>query len=76
MKKTIFKGIATALVTPFNEKGVDYEQFARLIDWQIEEGINALVVAVAREREAEVSERLRVLEEIWDRYDVYDKKGN
>ena len=45
MKKTIFKGIATALVTPFNEKGVYYEQFARLIDWQIEEGINALVVA-------------------------------
>lgn len=45
MKKTIFKGIATALVTPFNENGVDYEKFARLIDWQIEEGINALVVA-------------------------------
>ena len=45
MKKTIFKGIATALVTPFCEKGVDYEKFARLIDWQIEEGINALVVA-------------------------------
>jgi DNA-binding MurR/RpiR family transcriptional regulator len=38
--------------------------------------INALVVAVAREREAEVSERLRVLEEVWDRYDVYDKKRN
>ncbi len=38
--------------------------------------INALVVAVARKREAEVSERLRILEEIWDRYDVYDKKGN
>ena len=37
--------------------------------------INALVVAVARKRETEVSERLRVLEEIWDRYDVY-KKGN
>lgn len=45
MKKTIFKGIATALVTPFNENGVDYEKFARLIDWQIEEGINAIVVA-------------------------------
>ena len=45
MKKTIFKGIATALVTPFCEKGIDYEKFARLIDWQIEEGINALVVA-------------------------------
>ena len=38
--------------------------------------INALVVAVARERETEVGERLRVLEEVWDRYDVYDKKGN
>ena len=38
--------------------------------------INALVVAVTREREAEVSERLRILEEVWDRYDVYDKKGN
>ena len=38
--------------------------------------INALVVAVAREREADVSERLRILEEVWDRYDVYDKKGN
>lgn len=38
--------------------------------------INALVVAVAREREAEVSERLRVLEEVWDHYDVYDKKRN
>ena len=37
MKKTIFKGIATALVTPFNENGVDYEKFARLIDWQIED---------------------------------------
>ena len=36
--------------------------------------INALVVAVARKREAEVSERLRILEEVWDRYDVYDKK--
>lgn len=38
--------------------------------------INALVVAVARERQDEVSERLRILEEVWDRYDVYDKKGN
>ncbi len=45
MKKTIFTGVATALVTPMNENGVDYEAFARLIDWQIEEGINALVIA-------------------------------
>ncbi len=45
MKKTIFTGVATAIVTPMNENGVDYEAFGRLIDWQIEEGINALVIA-------------------------------
>ena len=43
-KKTVFRGIATALITPFNDSGIDYEQFGRLIDWQIESGINALVV--------------------------------
>ena len=37
--------------------------------------INAMVVAVARKKQDEVSERLRALEEVWDRYDVYDKKG-
>lgn len=40
----IFKGIATALVTPLNEQGIDYKQFARLIEFQINGGINALVV--------------------------------
>ena len=41
----IFRGVATALITPLNENGVDYELFGRLIDWQIEQGINALVIA-------------------------------
>lgn len=44
MKKTIFKGVATALITPLDENGIRYEDFGRLIDWQIESGINALVV--------------------------------
>ncbi len=43
MKKTIFTGAATAIVTPLNENGVDYESFGRLIDWQIAEGIDAIV---------------------------------
>ncbi len=44
MKNTIFKGMATALVTPMKEDlSVDYEAFGRLIDFQIENGINALV---------------------------------
>jgi len=41
----IFRGAATALVTPLTESGIDFNQFGRLIDWQIEEGIDALVVA-------------------------------
>ena len=41
---TIFKGIATALITPFAADGsVDYEALGRIIDWQIESGIDALV---------------------------------
>ena len=43
-KNHIFKGVATALVTPLNENGVDYPAFKRLIEWQIQEGINALVI--------------------------------
>ena len=41
----IFTGAATALITPLNRAGVDYEAFGRLIDWQIEQGIDALVIA-------------------------------
>ncbi|MBR7150297.1 MAG: 4-hydroxy-tetrahydrodipicolinate synthase [Oscillospiraceae bacterium] len=41
----IFRGAATALVTPFANGEVDYASFGRLIDWQIEEGIDALVIA-------------------------------
>lgn len=41
----VFRGVATALITPTTEDGVDYGAFGRLIDWQIDEGINALVIA-------------------------------
>lgn len=44
MKKTVFQGIATALITPLNENGIDYELFGKLVDWQIESGIGGLVV--------------------------------
>ncbi len=43
-KKTIFEGAATALVTPLDENGVNYDQLGRLIDWQIDSGIDALVI--------------------------------
>lgn len=38
--------------------------------------INAMVVAVARKKQDELTERLRVLEEVWEQYDVYDTKQN
>lgn len=44
MKTPIFEGMATAIVTPITENGIDYDAFGKLIDWQIEQGINALVV--------------------------------
>ncbi len=44
MKAPIFEGIATALITPITPDGIDYDAFGRLIDWQINEGVNALVI--------------------------------
>lgn len=45
MKKTIFTGAATAIVTPFKDGKVDYESYERLLEWQIAEGISAIVTA-------------------------------
>ena len=42
--KPIFQGAATALITPMNQSGVDYPAFEKLINWQIEKGIDALVI--------------------------------
>ncbi len=43
--KSIFQGVATALVTPTTAQGVDYEALGRLLDWQVAEGVNGLVIA-------------------------------
>ena len=43
MKNTIFKGVATAIVTPLTKDGVDYKKFRELIEWQIAEGVDAIV---------------------------------
>ena len=45
MKHVIFKGCGTALVTPFTEDGnIDFEEFRKLIDFQIFEGADALII--------------------------------
>ena len=43
-KDLIFRGAATALITPLTQDGVDYPALGRLIDWQIDQGIDALVI--------------------------------
>ena len=44
MKNTVFQGMATAMITPMNARGIDFDTMGRFIDWQIASGINALVV--------------------------------
>lgn len=44
MKKILFEGCATAIATPFTETGVNFDEFGKLIEFQISAGINALVV--------------------------------
>ena len=45
MKDIIFKGCATAIVTPFDEENkINFDEFRRLVNFQIENGVNAIVV--------------------------------
>ena len=44
MKKRIFKGAGTAIITPFKEGKVDFEAYFKLIEFQISNGIDAIIV--------------------------------
>ena len=44
MKKILFKGCGTALATPFTDKGVNFEEFGKLIEKQISEGVDSIIV--------------------------------
>ena len=58
MKPVIFTGAAVALVTPFHADGtVNYEELARLIDYQIENGTDALVIAGTTGESSTLSEQ-------------------
>ena len=42
---SIFKGAGVAIVTPFHKDGsVNYEKFAELIEFQIQNGTDAIIV--------------------------------
>lgn len=44
MKKILFKGAGTAIATPFDKNGVNLDEFKRLINFQIDEGIDSIIV--------------------------------
>lgn len=44
MKRQIFSGVATALITPFKNDAVDYNALSNIIEYQIDNGVSALVV--------------------------------
>lgn len=44
MKKIIFEGCGTAIVTPFTEDGVNFDEFKKLIENQIENEVDAIIV--------------------------------
>ena len=44
MKQIIFKGCGTAIITPFNKNGVNFEEFKNLIEFQIENKVDAIIV--------------------------------
>ena len=43
-KKTLFTGAGTALITPFTEDGVNYEALGEIIEFQIENSVDALII--------------------------------
>lgn len=64
MKSPLFKGCATAIITPFTSDSVDIDAFRKLIDWQIDSGINAIVVCGTTGEASTMSyaERMRVID--------------
>ena len=44
MKKIIFKGCGTAIITPFDETGVNFDEFKKLIEFQISNKVDSIIV--------------------------------
>ena len=44
MKKKIFTGSGVAIITPFTENGINFEELGRIIEDQIANGTDAIVI--------------------------------
>lgn len=60
MKKIIFKGCGTAIATPFNEQGVNLQEFARLVEEQIKNGVDSIIVCGTTGEAATMTEEERL----------------
>ena len=56
MKDIVFKGCGTALITPFNESGVNFKELEKMIEFQISEGADAIIVCGTTGESATMSE--------------------
>ena len=59
MKKRVFEGVGTALVTPFLNGEIDFSALGRLIDMQIEAGVGGLIIGGTTGEAATLSDRER-----------------
>lgn len=57
MKKEIFKGVGTAIVTPFTNDDVNYDEFGKLLEDQIKAGVSAVIVCGTTGESATMSEK-------------------
>ena len=44
LKQTLFIGCGTALVTPFTQDGVNFDELKRLLEFQIAEGADSIII--------------------------------
>ena len=56
MEKEIFRGVGTAIATPFTDDGVNYDEYGKLLDDQIDAGVNAVIVCGTTGESATMSE--------------------
>lgn len=60
MKKILFEGCGTAIATPFCKEGVNLKEFAKLVEEQIKEGVDAIIVCGTTGESSTMSEEERL----------------
>ena len=60
MKKVLFQGCGTAIATPFDEDGVNFKEFEKLVEDQIQNGVDALIVCGTTGEASTMTEKERL----------------